>query len=195
MKKVIPISTLAPITAALAFPSLAQAHSSQPLVYDCAAGISHPFHGWDHLVAMTAVGFLAAQRGGRARWILPIAFLGVMTCAAVAGASGIVLSGTEIAIASSILVLGVLITVAAPLPLAASTAIVGLFAIAHGLAHGAEMPSDSTAVPYFAGFLFSSAALNTLGLLMGQLAHRISPRLGHLAGIACLVSGGVLLLG
>src|SRR5688500_18983774 len=68
--------------AALLLPAPAHAHSGHALAYACASGIAHPFHGWDHLLAMVAVGVWAAQLGDRARWLVPVAFVGVMTCAA-----------------------------------------------------------------------------------------------------------------
>jgi urease accessory protein len=38
------------------------------------AGLTHPWHGLDHLLMMLAVGVLGVQIGGRARWGLPIVF-------------------------------------------------------------------------------------------------------------------------
>ncbi len=42
------------------------------------AGISHPLFGPDHLLAMLAVGFWAAQMGGRAMWAVPLTFVSIM---------------------------------------------------------------------------------------------------------------------
>lgn len=38
-------------------------------------GVTHPLLGFDHLLAMVTVGLLAAQRGGRAMWAVPSAFV------------------------------------------------------------------------------------------------------------------------
>ena len=51
-------------TAALAHPG----HGGGELTWDFSAGFAHPFSGWDHLLAMVAVGLWATQLGGRARW-------------------------------------------------------------------------------------------------------------------------------
>ena len=62
------------------FPSLAlalliagpaSAHSGAGTVFSFQAGLLHPLGGPDHLLAMFAVGLLAAQLGGRAIWLVP----------------------------------------------------------------------------------------------------------------------------
>lgn len=194
MKTVTRARSFAPLAVALALPTLAHAHSGHALVYDCASGIAHPLYGWDHLLAMIAVGMLAFQHGGRARWLLPAAFITVLSCAAVFGARGIALPGVETMIATSVLVFGLLIATAARLPLVASTVLVGLFAIAHGIAHGAEIPANSAAIAYGAGFVISTAALHALGLLVAHVATLRSAQLPRLAGAMCAAAGAVLLI-
>lgn len=193
MKNVTPIRILALLATVVALPTLAHAHTGHALVYDCASGLAHPLHGWDHLLAMLAVGVLAAQYGGRARWILPAAFITVLSGAAMLGTHGRTLTDTESMIAASVLVLGLLIAAPSRLPLVASAVIVGLFAVAHGIAHGAEIPADSSALPYGAGFVISTAVLHVVGLVLGHLAGRKSAELPRLAGVACAVIGAVLI--
>ena len=41
-----------------------------------AEGLTHPFTGLDHMLAMVAVGLWASQIGGRALWLLPLTFPG-----------------------------------------------------------------------------------------------------------------------
>src|SRR4051794_24973325 len=55
-------------------PSLAMAHAGGPHVHGLLDGFIHPFSGFDHLTAMLAVGVIAAQRGGRALWLVPTSF-------------------------------------------------------------------------------------------------------------------------
>jgi urease accessory protein len=117
MKNFTPTRCFAVISAACLFPVVAHAHSVHAVVYDCASGIAHPFQGWDHLFAMIAVGFWAMQLGGRARWIVPAAFVGVMTCAAAVGTGRFAWPGIEPMIGTSVLVLGLLIATARRLPL------------------------------------------------------------------------------
>jgi len=135
---------LAPLAIAfLALPVLASAHpghDGHELTWDFSGGFAHPLSGWDHLLVMIAVGLWAAQLGGHARWLVPAAFAGVMALGAALGEEGVTFPGIEQGIAASVLVLGLLIAAAVRLPVTAGAALVGVFAIFHGLAHGAEMP-------------------------------------------------------
>lgn len=194
MKNSPPVRILALLAVALALPALARAHTGHALVYDCASGFEHPLHGVDHLLATLAVGVLAAQRGGRARWLLPAAFITVMSGAAILGAHGIALPGGEAMIATSVLMLGVLIAAAVRVPLAATAALVGLFAFAHGSAHGAEIPANATPLSYGIGFVLSTTLLHALGLLLAYVASLQSTRLPRIAGVACAATGACLLI-
>ncbi len=70
------------VTIALVFaPSVAFAHPGHG-GHSLLAGFLHPFSGIDHLLAMTAVGLIAAQLGGRALWAVPTTFVAVMALAA-----------------------------------------------------------------------------------------------------------------
>jgi len=73
-------------------------------------GFSHPLSGWDHLVTMLAVGIWAAQLRGQAVWMLPLAFVGVMSLGGLAGAAGLAIPSVEGIILLSCAVFGVLIT-------------------------------------------------------------------------------------
>src|SRR5438552_13637461 len=123
---------------ALWLPSWAYAHVGPGGSSGFLRGFSHPLTGLDHIVAMVAVGLWAAQRGGRSIWLVPVTFVIVMALGGVLGAAGIALPWVERGIIASVLVLGVLIAAAVRLPLAAATLLVGLFALFHGHAHGAE---------------------------------------------------------
>ena len=139
---------------------LAQAHpghEGHDFTWDFSGGFAHPLSGWDHLLAMIAVGLWAAQLGGRARWLVPSAFVGVMALGAALGHAGLMFPGVEQGIAASVLVLGLLIATAVRLPVAAGMALVGLFAGFHGIAHGAEMPATAGGLSYGAGFILATA--------------------------------------
>lgn len=178
----------------LAFPALTQAHSDLGTAWSCSAGLAHPFLGWDHLLAMVAVGIWAAQLGGRARWLLPVSFVGAMAGGAFAGANGFTLPVTEAAIFSSILVFGLLIATAFRIHLAAVTGITVFFAAFHGLAHGAETPASGSGVGYLSGLMIGTAALHAIGFLAGSLSAQRSPLLPRALGGACIAAGLVLRL-
>ena len=126
------------LAAALAVVPWASAHpghdGDHDFNWDFSGGLVHPLSGLDHLLAMIAVGLWAAQLGGRARWLVPAAFVGVMALGAALGHAGMNFSGMEQAIAASVLVLGLLVARSVRLPVAAGMALVGVFALFHGLA-------------------------------------------------------------
>ncbi len=103
-------------------------------------GFNHPLHGWDHLVVMIAVGLWAAQQRGRAVWLVPLTFVGVMTLGGLAGVTGVSLPGIEMGILVSVAVFSVLVARKVRLRTGTSMLIAGFFAFFHGFAHGAEMP-------------------------------------------------------
>jgi urease accessory protein len=137
-----------------------------------AAGLAHPFLGLDHLLAMVAVGIWASQLGGKATWLAPVAFVGVMASSAFLGSLGVELPMLEPAIASSVLILGLLVAFAVRLSMASSLCIVGLFAFFHGLAHGLELPQAASPVLYALGFVSATALLHGIGIGMGLTGRR-----------------------
>jgi urease accessory protein len=154
-------------------PSLAQAHPGMPgHTHGFSNGLLHPLTGLDHICAMVAVGLWAAQRGGRALWLVPLTFVSIMVVGGILGMGGVGIPYVEQGIAASVLVLGIFIAAAVRLPLAASMAIVGLFAIFHGYAHGAEMPGSASGFAYGIGFVVATACLHLSGISLGLIAQR-----------------------
>ena len=131
-----------------------------------AAGLSHPLFGLDHILAMVAVGLWAAMIGGRAIWIVPSAFVGTMIVGFGLAMLGAPLPFVEPVILASVVVLGVLIALAVNVPVAAGAALVGIFALFHGHAHGGEL-GDATALPYLLGFAFATTLLHLAGIGIG----------------------------
>jgi urease accessory protein len=158
-----------------------------------AQGFLHPFGGIDHLLAMVAVGLWAAQRGGRALWAVPAAFLGMMIVGGIAGASGLTLPLVELGIAVSLIVLGVAVTLSIRLPVAAAASLVGLFALFHGHAHGTELPETASALAYGLGFVAATAALHGIGVATGVLLKRDAGKLLVRVGGAGIAATGLLL--
>ena len=147
-------------------PSLALAHplhDSGTLM----AGALHPVGGLDHTLAMLAVGFLAAQRGGRALWALPGVFVGAMLLGGAAGSAGLGSPAVEPMILASILLLGVTVALAVRLPLLPVLVAIALFGAAHGWAHGAEGPQSGIAL-YALGFALATMALHGVGIGLGR---------------------------
>jgi urease accessory protein len=145
-------------------PTLAHAHPGPPGHHSAmSAGLMHPLTGLDHLLAMIAVGMWASQLGGRARWAVPVTFMGVMTLGSILGMLGLRLPAVELAIFASVVLLGLLVAGAARMRLEACMAAVGFFAFFHGLAHGVEIPATANGFGYAAGFIIATGALHALG--------------------------------
>lgn len=188
---------LATVLAVLLFlPSLAQAHPEAGHATGFAHGFEHPLTGLDHIAAMVAVGLWAAQMGGRALWAVPLTFVSVMAIGGLFGMMGVSIPLVEPGIIASVLLLGLFITAAVKLPLPLSMAFVGLFAVFHGYAHGAEMPETASGLTYGIGFVLATAILHGLGILVGIGIQRLStPVVLRFAGAAIVLCGVFLWIG
>ena len=87
-------------------PQVIIAHDTGDVAGGLNSGFSHPFTGFDHVVAMIAVGIWGTQLKQPAIWLLPVTFPVVMAFGAMLGVVGVPLSGIEIGIAISAVVLG-----------------------------------------------------------------------------------------
>lgn len=173
----------------------ALAHSFGAQGAGFAAGFGHPLLGLDHLLAMIAVGLWASQLGGRAVWRVPAAFVMALALGALLAVLGMSLPAVEPGIMASMLVVGLLIAFAVRLPTAAGMAIVALFALCHGHAHGAEMPVAAQPVLYGLGFVLASALLHGAGVGLGlTMARLATPRLTRAAGAAVALAGAWALI-
>lgn len=157
------------ILLSLLFISNAFAHSGAGLAGGFASGFMHPLSGLDHVTAMVAVGILGAFLGRPAIWVLPVAFPLVMALGGILGLLHVPVPGIEIGIALSSIVLGSMIVFAVSPPLWLATVVVALFAIFHGYAHGAELPSAANPLAYSFGFVVSTGLLHLAGIAIGEL--------------------------
>jgi urease accessory protein len=157
-----------------------------------ASGLAHPFLGLDHVLAMVAVGLWAAQLGRPAMWLLPAIFPAVMAAGALMGANGVALPWVEAGIIASVLVLGAAVALRLRTPIAASAALIGLFALFHGHAHGTELPAAGSALLYGVGFVLATVALHAIGLGVGVAMNR--PVVMRTAGGAIAAAGLLLLV-
>jgi urease accessory protein len=172
--------------------STVYAHTGISPAHDLVHGLDHPLTGLDHLLAMFAVGLWAAQRGGRAIWFVPLTFVVIMTLGAALGMSGFSIPFVEPGIAISVLVLGIFVASAVRLPLSVSAVIVGLFALLHGHAHGAEIPASTTGLTYVVGFILATVFLHATGISVGLASQRLhSSQSVRYAG-ATIALGGLL---
>lgn len=178
----------------LVFTNAAFAHTGEGAVGGFASGFTHPLFGWDHVVAMVAVGLWGAFLGAPAIWILPIVFPLIMVVGGILGIAGVPVPAVEAGIASSAIVLGLLVALAIRLPIAVAMVIVALFAIFHGHAHGTELPSAANPVTYAVGFVIATGLLHLAGILFGELSRWKAGRFAVQAGGAAIALVGVAFL-
>ena len=166
--------------------SPAAAHSGTGLPGGVAAGFMHPFSGFDHMLAMVAVGLWGAFLGRPLIVLLPVIFPAVMALGGALGIAGVPLPPVEIGIALSVLVLGAMIAGAVRAPIWLACSLVAAFAIFHGYAHGTELPSAADPIGYSLGFVLATGLLHVLGIGIGLINHRPG-------GVAITRSAGALI--
>lgn len=124
------------------------------------------------MLAMVSVGLWGAFLGRPLIVLLPVIFPAVMAVGGAMGIAGMPLPPVELGIALSVLVLGSLIAGAVRPPVWLACAIVAVFAIFHGYAHGKELPSAADPIGYSVGFMLATGMLHVAGIGIGMLADR-----------------------
>jgi urease accessory protein len=183
---------------AASLPQIAIAHEGASLPYGSyLAGLTHPVLGLDHFLAMVSVGIVSAQIGGRAIWTVPGTFVLIMAVGGVLGFIDVGLTAIEVGIAFSVLVLGCTIAADKKVPVVFAMCAVGVFAIFHGYAHGAEMPEVANAFTYVAGFMTGTVLLHIMGVVIGDISQHYEKGklLLRVAGAAIAGTGAWFLVG
>ncbi|RLA58153.1 MAG: urease accessory protein UreJ [Epsilonproteobacteria bacterium] len=137
------------------------------------AGLLHPVLGFDHLLAMVAVGIIATQLGGRAVYIVPLTFVVMMFLGALIGINNVQFLYDEFGIALSVMFLGTLIAFNAQIKLSITLLFITFFAFFHGHAHGIELPKASSQIQYVLGFIIATISLHLFGVLLGYLSTKV----------------------
>ncbi|OHX11949.1 urease accessory protein UreJ [Chromobacterium amazonense] len=150
-------------------------------------GFVHPFTGLDHFAAMLAVGIWSVL-ATRQVWAMPFAFAGLLLVGGLIGFTGAAVPVVEPMIAASLLVLGLMVCARVRLALPWGLAVVGLFALFHGIAHGSELPA-AQAVAALSGMALGTMILHIAGMAIGAFFKARS------AWYARVLGGGIALLG
>ena len=164
----------------------AYAHEGSGITGGLISGFLHPILGWDHVVAMVAVGLWGAFLGNPSIWILPVVFPLVMAFGGALGVMGVPVPAVETGIAASAVVLGAMVAFAVRPPIWIAALIVGVFAIFHGHAHGTELPGAANPLAYSFGFVVATGLLHLSGIAFGLLVR-------WPAGKLLVRAGGVLI--
>ena len=171
----------------------ALAHPSHEHAASFMAGFYHPVDGFDHLLAMLAIGLWASSLGGRALWAIPSAFVITMLAGGGLAVAGLSVPFVEQGILLSVIILGALVLFAKRLSTAVCVVIAASFALFHGVAHGMEMPLNADGLHYALGFAVATAGLHVVGLGFGQwMAKMGTPLVTRMSG-SVIATAGLLL--
>lgn len=148
------------------WPSMAEAHPGHGV--GVMGGMMHPLTGIDHMMGLLAIGIWAARNGSKLyRLLVPMAFLGGMIVGGVMGIEHMAPYFLESALIMTLIATGVLFVLSVRLPIYLQLLVAVFFALWHGLAHGAEIPSMVEPWAFIVGFVISSAMLLAVGVALG----------------------------
>jgi urease accessory protein len=191
MKRIFPFVMLLMLGA-----SPALAHIGVGSTASFAVGVAHPLSGLDHMAVMIAVGLWATLKGGRALWVWPAAFVGVMLIGGALGMMHVPGPFVEPGILASVVALGLLVALAVDMPVWLGAVVVAVFALLHGHAHGSEVAENIGGAEYMAGFALATATLHLVGIGFALTMARASLRpVIRIAGVACMAIGAGLYAG
>lgn len=174
----------------------AAAHPGHGPLSGFGAGIQHPLSGLDHLLAMVAVGLWAGLCGGRREWLWPATFVASMIAGSAIGMFGIPGLPIEPVILASVLVLGLATALSLRVPVLLGGLAIALFGMAHGYAHGIEMPHTAHGLDFAAGFALSTAVLHAAGVAAAVGLRRLRLDLvTRFAGVGIAIAGIGLITG
>lgn len=182
------------LTLLMCFAAAAQAHEADGLAGGFASGFVHPLLGLDHVAAMVAVGLWGAVLGGHAVWLLPVVFPLVMAFGGALGVLEVPLPSVEVGIALSALVLGIMVLFSVRPPLWFAALLVGIFAVFHGYAHGAELPDATSPLAFSLGFVIATGLLHLCGIALSLLSRWRAGNLVVRAGGGLIALAGALFL-
>ena len=170
-----------------------QAHTLSAEHAGVLSGLIHPWLGLDHALAMLAVGLWARQQGSEHVLRLPLAFVLFMVSGVAMAGFGLPLPALAAGLASSLLVLGLLLLFALRLPATAGTALVAVFALLHGYDHGTRLPGSGPDLAYVLGLATASACLHACGVVMGGALTALRAGLPLRLTGAAVAASGILL--
>jgi urease accessory protein len=149
------------------------------------AGFLHPLLGLDHLLSLVAVGILASRLNGKHRYLIPIGFVSLMLIGFFTAHAGIhmvsagsieMLITLSLAVAALLVLAGKLLQ-ANNLLNVISVWVLTAFASIHGMAHGLEIPADSSAAMFALGFAAACLMTITLTIISTRMLAAMSQHL------------------
>ena len=175
----------------VAFPAIAFAHPGHEMA-NFASGFSHPFTGIDHLLVMLAVGYWAGKSQSSARWQVPMQFVMFMLCGVVLGAVISGLAVVEVAIAVSLLAMGLVILLNTSIN--RFWQLTTVFALLHGFVHGQELVAAGNGLAAVAGMVMATMILLATGVYLASFKDQLGLFVQRAFATLLTLSGAYLLI-
>lgn len=162
-------------------------------------GLLHPLGGFDHLVAMAAIGLLAAKRSAGSVWTLPLCFVSMMAAGMMMG-SNILLAGagTEFGLAACVILTGFALLPGTALNQPLTVLLASASGLFNGMAHASDQGGFAVPLAFAVGALATTALLHLAGSLGGRSLLRLSPegrgRIWRWLGMGTAASGALAML-
>jgi urease accessory protein len=179
------------LIAMLAVAPLAYAHPGHDHGQGLLAGVLHPLTGIDHILFMLGVGLLIALRAPALGTRVVTLMLAAQVLAVVVMRLPVAPQLWEIAIALSLMAIGLLLWRRQVSVITQVTAVLG--AGLHAAAHWSGMPVGAPVVAYGLGVAMASALLYGIGYLSGRALRPYAERVAQVFGVS-LAGGGLWML-
>jgi urease accessory protein len=163
------------------------------------SGIAHPVIGLDHLAFLMVAALLSAALSGRARYLVPLAFVGATVIGTLYHLSAADLPMAETVIALSALLGGVAVLLRRSAPALLIGGLFGLIGVFHGYAYGESIigAEQTPLLSYLIGFALIQYAIIAGGIKGLSLIARRSDRLQliaiRLGGLFAATTGALFL--
>jgi urease accessory protein len=182
------VARLAPLLAALAFSQASvHAHHLPPGFEDIDEfehghamlfGFQHPMTGWDHCLALVAIGAVATL-SFRKKAILPAAYMGALLAGGWMTLHGMALPQVPMLAASVIAVAAVALVLRKSAMRWLMTGATTLFGLAQGALHAAWVAVPQTLCSYAVGFALASLLLMLAGGLLAKMAQQLPGKVNN----------------
>jgi hydrogenase/urease accessory protein HupE len=187
--KLNPVRALMAAAMLLTGTSAADAHIVAARLGDFYMGASHPLTDLQDVVLWIATGLLAGTLGAsKGRWLIPVFPVGLLVGLSLAPVFGTV--STQLADATMMLAIGMLLAAAAQVPTLVLCAIAFAVAVIRGAANGAELGPETDRLLFAAGLACVGYGTITLTMALTVVFKRTSDSITSWRAIAVRALGG-----
>jgi urease accessory protein len=151
------------------------------------AGLHHPLSGWDHCLALAAIGCVAAL-GFRRRLLLPALFFTGLLGGGFLGMQGVAFPQVPFVAAAVLLAAGAALMWRKDAVSWLMALVTGVFGVCQGVSHVVIVAAHETMGAYASGFVMASAVLMFAGALVATLGQRLPVPVAQRTGASLLMA-------